>query len=253
MTISLSIVSHRQAAHVLALLQDLDRYCQGPLEILVTLNVPEAHALSAAGDRFPVHIVTNNVPTGFGANHNAAFARAVGEQFCVLNPDLRLRADPFPAMLACVADPQVGVCGPCVLSPEGDVEDSAREFPTPRAIIAKAIGRYHCVQPFSEDADRVYPDWVAGMFMLFRTSVYRAVRGFDERYHLYYEDVDLCARLRLAGYEVALCPRAKVVHDARRQSRHSPRHFAWHLASMARFFTSASYHQIMQRRRAARV
>jgi len=252
MTISLSIVSHRQAGHVLALLQDLDRFCQGPLEILVTLNVPEAHALSRVRDRFPVHIVTNSVPKGFGANHNAAFTRAAGEQFCVLNPDLRLRADPFPAMLTCLADPQVGVCGPCVLSPDGGVEDSAREFPTPMSIVAKAFGRYDGAQPFSEGTNRVYPDWVAGMFMLFRAPVFRAVRGFDERYHLYYEDVDLCARLRLAGYVVALCPRAKVVHDARRQSRRSARHFAWHVASMARFFTSASYHQVMQRRRAAR-
>ena len=55
----------------------------------------------------------------------------------------------------------------------------------------------------------LHPDWVAGMFMLFRRETFAAVGGFDERYFLYYEDVDLCTRLALAGKRVVYCPRWK--------------------------------------------
>jgi hypothetical protein len=79
------------------------------------------------------------------------------------------------------------------------------------------------------------------MFMLFPARVYAAVGGFDERYFLYYEDVDLCCRLRLAGHEVFLAPEAVAVHDGRRDSHRRPGYFLRHLQSMARFFLSPSY------------
>jgi len=82
------------------------------------------------------------------------------------------------------------------------------------------------------------PDWVAGMFMLFRSPVFDELQGFDERYFLYYEDVDLCRRLRNRGYEVRLVPSISAVHDARRESHQSLRHLRWHLASILRFFLS---------------
>jgi N-acetylglucosaminyl-diphospho-decaprenol L-rhamnosyltransferase len=68
--------------------------------------------------------------------------------------------------------------------------------------------------------------------------VFRELRGFDERYFLYYEDVDLCRRLRKRGYEVVLVPSASAVHDARRESHRNLRHLSWHLASIARFLRS---------------
>jgi GT2 family glycosyltransferase len=76
------------------------------------------------------------------------------------------------------------------------------------------------------------------MFMLFRAETLRSMGGFDERYFLYYEDVDLCARLREAGYEVAVCTEASAIHAARRESRRNLRFAKWHLRSALRFFTS---------------
>jgi N-acetylglucosaminyl-diphospho-decaprenol L-rhamnosyltransferase len=78
-------------------------------------------------------------------------------------------------------------------------------------------------------------DWVAGMFMLFRADDYRALGGFDEGFFLYYEDVDICARLWKAGRPVLACPKAQVIHDARRASRQNLRYMRWHAGSMARY------------------
>jgi GT2 family glycosyltransferase len=79
------------------------------------------------------------------------------------------------------------------------------------------------------------------MFLAIRSEAFEAIGGFDERYHLYCEDVDLCARLRLAGWQLRQARDAVVVHDARRASRRSLRHLGWHLASMTRLWRSDAW------------
>jgi GT2 family glycosyltransferase len=79
------------------------------------------------------------------------------------------------------------------------------------------------------------------MFMLFRPEMFSAVGGFDEGYHLYYEDVDICARLKVAGCRIVACPGVFAIHSARRESHQNLRYMKWHLQSMIRFFLSRSY------------
>ena len=130
-----------------------------------------------------------------------------------------------------------------MLSDSGVIEDSARKFPTPFKILCKAFGGCRGSDYAIKD-ETIFPDWVGGMFMLFRREVFEELGGFDEGYFLYYEDVDLCARLRLRGYKVALCPVAKVVHHAQRSSHRNFRYLKWHLASMIRFFCSSPFLKI---------
>ena len=141
--ISISIVSHRQGPLVEHLLSDLREHCATPLEVLLTVNVEETLPFDAAQFGFPVKIITNASAKGFAANHNAAFRHAGAEYFCVLNPDIRLKQDPFPAIFAQLADPKVGVVGPLILNPSGEIEDSARRFPTLFTILKKALLRRH--------------------------------------------------------------------------------------------------------------
>jgi GT2 family glycosyltransferase len=77
---------------------------------------------------------------------------------------------------------------------------------------------------------------MAGMFMLFRSELYRAVKGFNEAYFLYYEDADLCRRLHRAGKSVIYNPKAEIIHDARRASHTNPRLAFHHISSALRYF-----------------
>lgn len=239
--ITISVVSHLQIALVAELLGDLEAHCQDScFELILTLNLDEKLPFALDSFSYPIRLVRNAVPMGFGANHNQAFARSTGRYFCVMNPDIRLNSNPFTSLLTCIDDSSVGVVAPLVLGEHGGVEDSARRMPSPLKIVRKLFGGGLKPDYVIKNVP-IYPDWVGGMFMLFPRPVFERLGGFDERYYLYYEDVDICARLRLLGHQAVVCPEASVIHCAQRSSHRSFRYFFWHLNSMVRFFLSPVY------------
>lgn len=241
--VAVSIVCHRQLSLAILLMSDLQSLCSDAVrEVILTLNIEENFDLNEFKFSFPVRIIRNESPLGFGANHNAAFNQAKGDFFCVLNPDIRLTMNPFPALLELARQSDVGVVAPRVVNTFGQREDSERRFPTPWELMKKAAGGKSAI--WSEAHSVSSPDWIAGMFMLFPSSVFREIGGFDERYFLYYEDVDLCARLALAGYKRLVCSDVTVVHDARRSSHGNLRYAAMHLKSIFRFFFSDVYRRV---------
>jgi N-acetylglucosaminyl-diphospho-decaprenol L-rhamnosyltransferase len=236
--VTVSVVSHRQNELVNQVIADLDQHCRDPVHLVLTENVPDVGPLK----RSKIHttdVITNRSPKGFGANHNAAFQRCCAPFYCVLNPDVRITTDPFPPLIQLASKPTVGAVGPLVRTPSGKIEDSARRFPTlgslGRKLFIKPSGLDY---PYNRGPTRV--DWIAGMFLLFRSDIYDKVKGFDERYFLYYEDVDLCRRLCQAGFEVVYAPDIEVIHDARRDSHRNVRLAIHHVRSLVRYLSSAS-------------
>ena len=234
--ITVSVISHRQNALINALIQDIRRHCAARIALVLTENVPDSTPLQADELACPVQQVSNPLPKGFGSNHNAAFAVCETPFFCVLNPDIRLDSDPFPPLLETAGALNVAAVAPLVRSPSGMVEDSARRYPTLSSLAWRFLGSGQGPD-YATDQGPIDVDWVAGMFILFRSDAFAAIRGFDERYFLYCEDVDICFRLRAAGQRVVYDPRAEAVHDAQRASRSNPRLALRHLASMARFLS----------------
>lgn len=234
--VAISIVSHGQASLVKVLLNDLAA-CKTPMHVILTLNMPEELPFDTKALNFPLKIISNANAKGFAANHNAAFEASEADYFCVLNPDIRLHADPFPPLMNALHEPSVGVVAPKILNSSGGVEDSARIFPTWSFLIKKILGLTAGIKPAAGEI-LCHPDWVAGMFMIFRSATFREVGGFDQRYFLYYEDVDLCRRLRKKGYTVRLIREVSAIHDAQRQSHRNARYMLWHASSLLRFMLS---------------
>lgn len=234
---TVSVVSHGQNALVNHLLEDLAARCAPGLKVIITENVPDDEPLRFSQVSHEFEIIRNTRAKGFAANHNAAFARCRSELFCVVNPDIRLPNDPFGTLSATLNAYRAGAVGPLVLSEQGSVEDSARRYPTLASLVRKALTKG--TRPdYATDQGAIEVDWVAGMFVLFATEAYRAVGGFDERYFLYYEDVDFCRRLHSAGYRVVYEPAVSVIHEARRASRRDLRLMRIHAASALRYLLS---------------
>lgn len=237
--VTVSIVSHGQGQLVAALLADLAS-CTLVAEVLVTRNLPEGSISCPPSLEPRLRFIDNVTPKGFAANHNQAFKHCRTQYFAVVNPDIRFAGDPFPTLNGLLADAGTGVVAPVVYNPQGGIEDSARRFPTLAGLLAKLLGVGDGrVTPAGSEAMTV--DWVAGMFMLYREDVFRETGGFDERFFLYYEDVDICVRLWRAGYKIVLHPGVSVVHAAQRASRRRFRHMTWHLASMTRYLVRHSW------------
>ena len=245
--ITVSVVSHLQIELVAQLLADIDAHCaDSRLEVILTLNISEHLSFELTGYSFPVKLIRNVSAKGFGANHNQAFRHASGRYFCVMNPDIRLASNPFGFLLTCFADSSVGVVAPLVLGENGEIEDSARRFPSPLKILCKAFGGCRGAD-YDVTHAPIFPDWVGGMCMVFPSAIFKKLEGFDQRFFLYYEDVDLCGRLMLSGYKAVVCPQAKVIHHAQRSSHRNFKYFRWHLTSMIRFFLSPVYWRLLSR------
>jgi len=232
---TVSIVSHGQAALCGQLLADLARHAAPSVgQLILTQNLP--NSLPAFdGLPFPVEVISNPQPQGFGENHNQAFRRATGEYFAVMNPDLRMEADPFPALARRLDDPSVGIAAPLVREANGAVADFARPLVSPWQVLRRRVDAR--VEP----SHLARPEWIAGMFLAFRHRVYADLGGFDERYFLYCEDVDICARARLRGLRLEMAREVSVTHMAQRDSRRSLRYLRMHVASLVRFWSSPVY------------
>jgi N-acetylglucosaminyl-diphospho-decaprenol L-rhamnosyltransferase len=244
-TVSVSVVSHGQASLVGALLEDIQKHCAGEsLEVILTVNVPELLPDAFHHFTFPLKIIHNTDPLGFGENHNRALEQGSGDFFCIINPDVRLDGNIFPSLFAGLCDTSIGIIAPRVVNGTGALEDSARRFPTPLKILCKIFGRCKGGDYEIHEAP-IYPDWVGGMFMMLRREVYQELSGFNQKYFLYYEDVDLCARVWLKGMKVTLIPSVCATHVAQRSS-HKKIHYLWiHIRSMLRFFFSPTFLRLM--------
>ena len=235
--IRLSVVSHNQDKLVEQLLESVSCNCQTDrLVVTVTKNTITGSGYSYDHFTFSVEVIQNSQPKGFGANHNQAFSTCKEEFFCVLNPDILIRSDPFDTLLATFSAQDIGVVAPVIIDSDEVVQDSARRFLTPQRVVGRVLFEKQQDYVFTAETRAVFPDWVAGMFMLYQASVFREIGGFDEHFFMYCEDADICRRLLTKGYRTQLAPPVQVVHDAQRASHKASHHLRYHVSSLLRFF-----------------
>jgi GT2 family glycosyltransferase len=236
--ITISIVSHGQLALVLPLLEQLDRHSRAvTAKVVLTLNIPEPDLLTGRTWGFEVERIENASPKGFGANHNQAFERCGTPWFLVLNPDIRFDSDVLTPLLAQAAA-DAGLLTPRILEPGKAEPEPHRALLTPLEIVGRKKPGY--LRP------RV-PAWIPGLFMLFRSEAYRQVGGFDERFFMYGEDFDICARTGLAGWRLQVGEDLVARHDAQRESHRSRKYLYWHVTSLLKVWLSGSFWRYRRR------
>lgn len=227
--VTISIVSHGQGALISHLLHDLARTDLSRTAIVLVINIPESMDFLDEFADLPITLVVNDAPAGFGANHNRAFSHCASPYFCIVNPDIRLDGDPTSDLIAAF-DERTGACGPLVVDSHGQTQDSARRAPTFARLFARAILRRRDPD-YRLQSHPMLVDWLAGMFIVFRSEVFRAIGGFDERFFMYMEDADIGRRLRRHGWAVRLVSQVRVIHDAQRASHRSFAHLRWHVGA----------------------
>jgi len=232
--VSFSIISHGQGEIICNLLDDLRKLKDVSYEIILTVNIRESMNYVFQSRDLPIKVLENKKCKGFGANHNSAFAEAQGHYFVALNPDIRLITPEMKPLIDALGIAGTGVCGPKVISPSGDLEDHARKFPTIKSLFSRIL--FDVREPdYTWDNDSITVDWIAGMFMIFPSNIFKLVGGFNEKYFMYYEDVDICFRLKNLGLKTVVLPTVTVIHEARRSSHKKLNYLVWHIRSTIRY------------------
>jgi N-acetylglucosaminyl-diphospho-decaprenol L-rhamnosyltransferase len=236
-------------AHVLVpALESLDAHPpERPLQIVVVDNASTDGVAGEIRRRWPeVPVLTQPWRRGLPANLNTGI-RATSAPFVLLcNPDLLFRPGAVDAMAGFLeSHPRAGMVAPKLLSPEGDVRPSARRWYTVGALMALKLPRSVAGQPAvvarSVYADWDYRsprqvDWVPCPATMVRRAALREVGLMDERFRLYFDDVDISLRMHLGGWEVWCVPEAEVIHLEQRASlRALSRAARWHLVSLGKF------------------
>jgi N-acetylglucosaminyl-diphospho-decaprenol L-rhamnosyltransferase len=225
----------------------LDGSGDATVEVIVVDNAShDGSADRALGIAPGIQLIRNRANLGFAAAANQGM-RAMRAPFVfLLNPDAQIVAGTLGGFLKVAADhPQGGVIGCLTKNPDGSVYPSARKVPS----LVESLG-HSFLGPFVPDNrwSRAYTmaewdrrserqvEWVSGSSMLIRREALDAVGYFDDAYFMYVEDVDLCTRMRLAGWEVWFSPELEVEHAVGSVTRGSRRMTLEHSKSIYRYY-----------------
>jgi GT2 family glycosyltransferase len=240
------VVYFRTPAQLSAGLDGLRTQTLPPERIVVVDNSSALDALDerpASGEDWTWVRAERNL--GFGAACNLGARDTKGDYLLFLNADLVLREQACERLCAAgEGDRRIGVIGPRIYGADGGVELSARRFPTVatgllgRSSVATrlltAVGRTpQGVSGALGSNARV--DWVSGACMLVRREAFEQVGGFDESYWMYWEDADICRRLKARGWDTMLCTDAEARHSTGSSGRSERTIEAFH-ASAARYY-----------------
>jgi len=207
-------------------------------EVIIVNNdeKPLDRTIADIGGGFAIQIVEIGENVGFGRAHNTGFQISRGEYVLFLNPDTRISPGVLVGMLDVFArDQKIGIAGPLLVDEVGNIEpDCFGNRRTPLSTIGRKI--FQRSKNLEQAGEEVFEtDWISGGAMLVRKGVFEKMGGFDEKFFMYFEDVDLCLRAKKAGHKIAVNPKARIFHE-------SGKSFASEQEKKRHYYTSQDYY-----------
>jgi len=177
----------------------------------------------------PIETIQSKSNDGFAVGNNLGIKQVKGEYVMILNPDIAVVPGALEKMVNFMQEnQQVGIIGPRLINPDGSVQYSCRRFPslmTPlyrRTFLGKLLfAKKPLIDYLMKDFDheeKIEVDWLFGACLLIRKSVMDKVGLFDERFFMYFEDLDLCRRVWQAGFKIIYFAKVEMVHYHQRLS-----------------------------------
>jgi len=198
-----------------------DRYA---LEIIVVDNASRDDSVAMVHTKYPqVTLIANVENRGFTGGNNQGIEASHGRYVMVLNPDTEVLGDTLDQLMAYLDDhPEVGALGPQLLNPDRSIQPSRRRFPTLvtaffestwlQGIAPKRILTHYYMDDVST-ATIHEVDWLNGACTVFRRETLDRVGLYDaQNFFMYSEELDLCRRVKEAGWKIMYLPEAQVVH-----------------------------------------
>lgn len=199
-------------------------FADGGSDVVVADNGSTDGTVEMLREEFgQVRVFVDRSNPGYGAASNAAIERCRSEYVLLLNSDTVLQSGALHTLRAYLdAHPRVAIVGPRLLNPDGSLQRSLHQFPTPLITLldyswlGPLVGRVPGLRKLyvaSDPHDRARRiPWVTGAALAIRKAPFQSVGGFDPWFFMYYEEVDLSYRLHKAGWETHFEPAAQVMH-----------------------------------------
>ena len=218
-------VTYSPGPHLGRFLASLSHATDRPVTVIMADNGSTDGAPEQALESYPnVRLMHTGANLGYGTAVNRAVAEIgpEAEFFVVANPDVQWGAGCIDVLLEAAGRwPRAGALGPLIHDPDGSIYPSARHLPSLiRGGMHAVVGPFWKTNPWTAEyrQERTEPSerpvgWLSGSCLLLRRSAFDEVSGFDERYFMYMEDVDLGDRLGKAGWQNVYVPSAEILHD----------------------------------------
>jgi N-acetylglucosaminyl-diphospho-decaprenol L-rhamnosyltransferase len=245
--VSAIVVSYRSSLHLANLLPSLIGIVE---EVIVVDNDPDGTVLpESAATSEKVRLIRRPSNDGFAAGVNVGVGAATGDVLLIVNPDIHVDSPALEELLAGHLRHPDAVVGPVVVLPDGSIQRTRSGPPSLWNLIGENLVVPESAQPGSFPA-RIWPRWraysseepveaLSGCCLMFSRETWSRVGEFDERYFLYWEEVDWQLRARKHGIRTWLIPRAVVIHErAGSTALHDPRRAEIFYRSFRIFVTS---------------
>ncbi len=241
------VVNHDAGPHLERCLRSVLSASGGlALEVVVVDNASTDGSERAAATIPGVRLVANRDNRGFSAAANQGIRATHAPWVFLLNPDAEVWSGTLAALVKRAEDdPGVAVVGPLVRNADGTVYPSGRRIPSLGEAVAHAFlspfwpgnpwTRRYRMEDWDRTTEREVP-WVSGAAMLLRREAVEEVGLLDEGYFLYFEELDLCTRLRERGWRVLFTPELEVLHEGGVSTGRSRRTHLIHSRSAYRYF-----------------
>ncbi len=193
-------------------------------QVVVVDNASEDNSLDACREeRLPFRVLRNSENRGYARACNQGARCGAADYVLFLNPDVRLSPAALSAPMAFLESPEsagVGICGIRLTDTQGRDGTSSARLPRAGNLVYQAFGLDRCFPRLfkprflsgDELSESGAAEQIMGAFFLVRRPVYDSLRGFDERFFMYYEEVDFCARARAQGFSSYYLSDVTAVH-----------------------------------------
>lgn len=229
MDIHISIVSHENSDDVSSLLSQLSKNII-PAKITITENTDDHPIIIPDSLKNFTEIIRNTKPRGFGENHNNALLSTSCKYIAIINPDVTVERISFNKLLNGISD-DVKFVSPRATYRNFEPINNFRPFPS----VLTPIRNLFITDKEEFNEDEILADWISGMFIVTESEIFKLLDGFDEGYFLYYEDVDLCRRLKSFNYKCKVINTERVIHEGAHLSKKNIKYTLIHIKSMFRY------------------
>ena len=205
MVFSIIIVSYNSQKWLEDCLRSVLKFSADNMEIIVIDNNSIDESTKFIREEFTdILLIESKKNSGFGQANNQAAKIAIGDILFFLNPDTLIKENIFQKIIETFEqDSKIGIVAPQLILPDNSLQPWA---------FGKEGGILGIIKNKFKNSLPTEIDWVSGAALAIRRDIFEKINGFDEKFFMYFEDRDLCLRVKKFGYKAVVLPDAKIIH-----------------------------------------